>query len=136
MSPGLNLNQTCMPLRPCTCSTWATYVTLRFSAAIVKKGYLNNSTVLTSDRNIPITLEKVHFLTLGPDRNFSLRSYKKTDSASVEFGFSDDLSWLARSFRHLTTTPGVFQARNTRSSQGRAAPGPPSPSCVPHPVLL
>lgn len=84
MSPGLSLNQTCMPPRPLACPTRAMHVALRFSPASVKKGHVINSPVLTLDRNRPVTLEKVHFLTLDPDRNFSLMSYKKTDSASGE----------------------------------------------------
>lgn len=91
MNPGLSLNQTCMPPRPRVCSTRAMHVALRFLLASVKKGHMINSPVLTSDRNRPVTLEKVHFC-LGPDRNFSLISYKKTDSASGEWIFSDGLS--------------------------------------------
>lgn len=70
----------------CSTSRWVTSVALSFSAADVKRGFLNNSTVLTSVGNRPITLEKVQCcLTLGPDRNFSSRTYKKTDYASTRW---------------------------------------------------
>lgn len=68
------------------CSTRVTSVALSCSAADVKRGFLSNSTVLTSVGNRPITLEKVQCcLTLGPDRNFSSRTYKKTDYAGTRW---------------------------------------------------
>lgn len=91
------------------CSPWVTEV----SSSQCEKG-IPEQFSLTSNRNRPITLEKVQHmgLTPGPYRNFSSRSYKKTDYAGRKVGFSDGLSWPARSFRHLSTALWVCWARN------------------------
>ena len=70
MNPGLNLNQTDMPQRPCVCSAWNTCVALRFPAANGEKRNLSNSPGLTSYKRFPggseVKENGQHFHTLGP----------------------------------------------------------------------
>lgn len=91
MNPGLNLNQTYVPPRPCTCSARNTYVALRFPAANGEYGYLSNSPGLASDRNKPVR-KGPPFPDSGPNGNFSLGSYTKAGSASGKVSFSNGLS--------------------------------------------
>ena len=96
MNPGLNLNQTDMPQRPCVCSAWNTCVALRFPAANGEKRNLSNSPGLTSYKRFPggseVKENGQHFHTLGPMEKISSRSYMKANSASGEVNFSAGLS--------------------------------------------
>ena len=104
MNPGLNLNQTDIPQRPCVCSAWNTCVALRFPAANGENRYLSNSPGMTSYRNRPIRKWPA-FPHSGPSGKISSRSYMKASSASGELNFSVGLSWPARLCGQLLITP-------------------------------
>lgn len=133
MNPGGNLNLICMPPRLCRCSARNTHAALRFPAANGEKGYLSNSPVLTSDGNRPAK-EGPAFPESGPRWKFLIW---RLILLVGELSFPDGLSWPIRSWRQLTMTLWICQARNTHPPGQRFPRLALSIICTPlHPLMV